>query len=331
MFRLWNKRFVLLLESDVVEEILEGLGEIIGKALGGVWENISKKLWDVFLTWVVDSVNEFCATIITQISHAPLLLFAEPSVQAILDFFSYLGWALFIMGLVLAVFEICIEYQSAGHFNIKRQFLPPLIGLFAVMLFDTVPILLYQLAVDQQSALMELVIVGSGVGGNSLANLQTGGIALIHNMSGGDGVLMGTLLYCLILLIVYIYSVVKVFFANIKRGGILFAMIAVGSLYMISIPRGYTDGFWSWAKQIVGLCVTTVLQNVILCLGCVIVSKSNILVGIGVMLAASEVPRIAGHFGLDTSSKASFSSIAYSANSAISAARGISQLASKAV
>ena len=35
-------------------------------------------------------------------------------------------------------------------------------------------------------------------------------------------------------------SVVKVFFANLKRGGILLIQIAVGSLYMFSVPRGYT-------------------------------------------------------------------------------------------
>ena len=39
------------------------------------------------------------------------------------------------------------------------------------------------------------------------------------------------------------FCVIKIVFANIKRGGILLCQIAVGSLYMFSIPRGYTDGF----------------------------------------------------------------------------------------
>lgn len=46
---------------------------------------------------------------------------------------------------------------------------------------------------------------------------------------------------------------IKVFFANLKRGGILLIQIAVGSLYMFSIPRGYTDGFTQWMKQVIGL------------------------------------------------------------------------------
>lgn len=45
-------------------------------------------------------------------------------------------------------------------------------------------------------------------------------------------------------------------FANLKRGGILLIQISVGSLYLFSVPRGYTDGFISWCKQVVGLCLT---------------------------------------------------------------------------
>jgi hypothetical protein len=61
-----------------------------------------------------------------------------------------------------------------------------------------------------------------------------------------------------------IYAVVKVFFSNLKRGGILLIQIAVGSLYMFSVPRGYIDGFVQWCKQIVGLCLTAFLQVTIL-------------------------------------------------------------------
>lgn len=60
-------------------------------------------------------------------------------------------------------------------------------------------------------------------------------------------------LFCIILMA---YAVIKVFFANLKRGGILLIQIAVGSLYMFSVPRGYLDGFYQWCKQVVGLCLT---------------------------------------------------------------------------
>lgn len=43
-------------------------------------------------------------------------------------------------------------------------------------------------------------------------------------------------------MILFGYCTVKVVFANIKRGGIMLCQIAVGSLYLFSVPRGYTDG-----------------------------------------------------------------------------------------
>ena len=72
------------------------------------------------------------------------------------------------------------------------------------------------------------------------------------------------LLFAMILMA---YAVIKVFFSNLKRGGILLIQIAVGSLYMFSIPRGYTDGFTQWCKQVIGLCLTAFLQSTILVAG----------------------------------------------------------------
>lgn len=316
------------LEASWIEKVLTGIGDAIGGALGKVWENISQTIWDKFVSFLVNAINELAEKIITEFTSAPMKLFSLPVVEGLLVFFQQLGWLLLITGTVLAVFDICIEYQSMGHFNIKRQFLPLAVGLFAVNLFTKLPILLYQFAVDQQGALMDLILLLNSGSGTTWQDLQTNALTKIFQMNTGTSI--GTMLYVAILIIVYIYSIVKVFFSNIKRGGILFTMIGVGSLYMISIPRGYTDGFWSWSKQVVGLCVTTVLQNVLLYLGCIVTLNTDILLGIGVMLAAGEVPRIAGQFGLDTSTRANFSSIAYTANSAISLARSGNQIMSAA-
>ena len=54
-------------------------------------------------------------------------------------------------------------------------------------------------------------------------------------------------------MIAFAYCVIKIFFANIKRGGILLIQMAVGALYMFSVPRGYQDGFNQWMKQIAAL------------------------------------------------------------------------------
>ena len=73
------------------------------------------------------------------------------------------------------------------------------------------------------------------------------------------------LLFCIILMA---YAVIKVFFANLKRGGHLCSFkLQWAVLYMFSVPRGYTDGFIQWCKQIIGLCLTAFLQSTILIAG----------------------------------------------------------------
>jgi hypothetical protein len=126
------------------------------------------------------------------------------------------------------------------------------------------------------------------------------------------------------------YAVVKVFFANLKRGGILLIQIAVGSLYMFSVPRGYIDGFMQWCKQVIGLCLTAFLQATILVAG-LLVFKDHLLLGLGLMLSAGEVPRIAGTFGLDTTTRANLMSAVYTVQSAVNTTRTIAQAVSSGV
>ena len=126
-------------------------------------------------------------------------------------------------------------------------------------------------------------------------------------------------LFCLILMA---YAVIKVFFSNLKRGGILLIQIAVGSLYMFSVPRGYGDGFIQWCKQVIGLCLTAFLQATILVAG-LMVFKDHALLGLGLMLSAGEIPRIAGAFGLDTTTKANLTSAVYTAQSAVNITRTV--------
>ena len=129
------------------------------------------------------------------------------------------------------------------------------------------------------------------------------------------------LLFAMILMA---YAVIKVFFSNLKRGGILLIQIAVGSLYMFSIPRGYTDGFTQWCKQVIGLCLTAFLQATILVAGLMVFSDKALL-GLGLMLAAGEVPRTAGAFGLDTTTRANIMSAVYTAQAAVNTTRTIVQ------
>ena len=133
----------------------------------------------------------------------------------------------------------------------------------------------------------------------------------------------------LFILVMMGYAVIKCFFANLKRGGILLIQIAVGSLYMFSVPRGYMDGFVQWCKQIIGLCLTTFLQTTILSAG-LLVLREHALLGLGLMLSAGEVPRICGAFGLDTSTRANVIAAVNAAQTAVNTTRTVVQVAGAA-
>lgn len=91
---------------------------------------------------------------------------------------------------------------------------------------------------------------------------------------------------------------------------------------MFSIPRGYLDGFVGWMKQVIGLCLTAFLQSTILIAG-LMIFRDHALMGVGLMLSAGEVPRIAGNFGVDTTTKANVMSAVYTAQAAVSTTRTI--------
>ena len=97
---------------------------------------------------------------------------------------------------------------------------------------------------------------------------------------------------------------------------------------MFSVPRGYTDGFVGWCKQVIGLCLTAFLQTTLLFLG-LLTWQTDFILAIGVMLAANEVPRIAGNFGLETSSKANLMGAVYATQSAINITKSIGKAVAK--
>ena len=258
-------------------------------------------------------------------------LFGLSWVQAVVTFFNQLGWALFAVSVVVSAFECAIEY-SAGRGNLQQTALNILKGFLAVSLFSTLPVHLYSLSVTLQGKFSaEITGLGTSIGEvgqqiiedfaaiGSLSELMEAGIASASHL--GLTVLTSPimLIFCIIAMA---YAVLKVFFANLKRGGILLIQIAVGSLYMFSIPRGYVDGFTQWMKQVIGLCLTAFLQATILVAG-LLAFRTHLLLGLGLMLSAGEVPRIAGTFGLDTTTRANIMSAVYTAQAAVNTTKAV--------
>lgn len=297
-----------------------------------IWDFVAETVLGQIVDWFYGQVMGFLGNFFAEMGNMGVELFELSWVQSIVLFFSYLAWALYGTGLVVACFECGIEYSS-GRGNIREAALNAIKGFMAVSLFTVVPIRLYELSVTMQASLTAGITgYGTSIGQVATEIIDTlNGAGILSDLTAGSYFGFASItspimmLFCIILMA---YAVIKVFFANLKRGGILLIQIAVGSLYMFSVPRGYTDGFIQWCKQIIGLCLTAFLQATILIAG-LMVFKDHALLGLGLMLSAGEIPRIAGAFGLDTTTRANIMSAVYTAQAAVNTTKTVVQAVSK--
>lgn len=305
---------------DWIQDLINGVGNAISSALTSVWQSISSSIWGEFMRWCYTISYNALSDFFSMMTGIGADLFDLSWVEAALRFFSLFGWGLFLAGLVVAIFDIAIEYQSMGRVNIKRQVLPFIWGLLAVNLFTTVPVHLFRFCVNLQNTFAQDLaqsVIGMNMSLEEVA--QNALVMFIPNAQAFANPLLS-----LLMLICLGYCVVKCFFSNVKRGGILLTQIAVGSLHMFSLPRGYTEGFTGWCKQIIALCFTTFMQTTLLYMG-LITMQTHQLIGLGVMLAANEVPRIAQQFGLDTSMRVNAMSAVHTTTSVINIGRAIAK------
>ena len=296
-----------------------------------IWDFVANTVLGQILDWCYSQIVGFLGNFFSEMGGMGAELFEMSWVQSIVLFFSYLGWALYGVGLVVACFECGVEY-SGGRGNVRETVLNAIKGFLAVSLFTQIPVRLYVLAISLQADLTAGI---TGYGSTSIGEAAkealtdyrvVDSIVELGNPTpiGGFGSNPTSGLMLLFSLILMAYAVIKVLLANLKRGGILLIQIAVGSLYMFSVPRGYGDGFFQWCKQIIGLCLTAFLQATILVAG-LMVFKSHALLGLGLMLSAGEIPRIAGAFGLDTTTRANIMSAVYMAQTAVNMTRTVVQ------
>ena len=269
-------------------------------------------IWNALVEWIYNTVFDAVADLFTSMNNMGAEIFSLSWVNAVVRLFTLFGWALFTVGVVGAVFEVAIESQS-GRVSIKGAALNVLKGFFACALIGVLPVELYKFCVSLQNSFAgDLTRIFSSAQGTTIGEIAVFILRAVFRL----GTPSEPVLKLLFFLLAFSYCTIKVFFANIKRGGILLIQIAVGSLYMFSVPRGFTDGFVMWIKQVIASCLTAFLQSVMLVCG-LILFKDHWIMGLGVMLAAGEIPRIAGMFGLETSARPNINGVINTAQSAV--------------
>ena len=305
---------------DWLGDIFSGIGDLLGDALASLGGAISNSIFDAILKWWYEMIYTAVADFFSQMSGMGAEIFELPWVQATIRLFTLFGWSLFAAGTVVAIFDVAIEYQS-GRANIKSAALNILKGFFACSLIGIVPVELYKFCITLQNRFSHDLtgILVDGVtldlAGESTSVLE-GCFAISVDVTFG--------LLNLLCLIAFAYCVISIFFQNIKRGGILLVQMSVGALYMFSLPRGYADGFNQWMKQVAAICLTAFMQTTLLFLG-LLTFPDHMLMGLGIMLAANEVPRIAQQFGLDSSVKVNMMSVVHATTTAVNISRAVAK------
>lgn len=272
------------------------------------------------LQWFYETIYGAVADFFTMMGNMGADIFDLDWVKATIKLFTLFGWALFVVGVVVAVFDVAIEYQS-GRANVKTTAINILKGFFACSLIGIVPVELYKFCISLQNTFShDLSRIFAGTQSLDLASQSMSVLQGSFEVSTQ----VNFNLFNLLALIAFAYCVIKIFFANIKRGGILLIQMAVGSLYMFSVPRGYADGFNQWMKQVAAICLTAFMQTTLLYLG-LLTFPGNMLLGLGIMLAANEVPRIAQQFGLDSSVKVNIMSVVHATTTAVNLTRSVAR------
>lgn len=309
---------------DWLGDIISGIGDSIGNVFETLGQQISNVIWNTMLQWFYETIYGAVADFFTMMGNMGADIFDLDWVKATIKLFTLFGWALFVAGVVVAIFDVAIEYQC-GRANIKTTSINILKGFFACSLIGIVPVELYKFCISLQNTFsQDLSRIFAGTQSLDLASQSMSVLQGSFEVSTQ----VSFNLFNLLALIAFAYCVIKIFFANIKRGGILLIQMAVGSLYMFSVPRGYADGFNQWMKQVAAICLTAFMQTTLLFLG-LLTFPTNMLLGLGIMLAANEVPRIAQQFGLDSSVKVNMMSVVHATTTAVNLTRSVARATGK--
>lgn len=306
---------------DWIGDLIDSIVGAIQDGFEFIGETITSTIWTTMLRWFYETIYDAVADFFELIGNMGADIFDLGWVQATVKLFTLFGWALFVAGLVVAVFDVAVEYQN-GRANIKTTAINVLKGFFACSLIGVVPIELYKFCITLQNTFAHDLAALGGASQSFELGVTAKGVLVGSFFAGNLSSQLG--LFTLLCLIAFAYCVVKIFFQNIKRGGILLVQMAVGSLYMFSVPRGYTDGFVQWMKQVAAICLTAFMQTTLLYLG-LMTFPQNMLLGLGIMLSANEVPRIAQQFGLDSSVRVNMMSVVHATTTAVNLTRSIAR------
>ena len=114
-----------------------------------IWDFVASAGFDQLLDWIHATLVDLFSDFFTMMNGMGVEIFEFTWVQALLLFFEKIAWALYAVGLVLAMFETAIAYQN-GRGSIQNTALNLIKGFFAASLVTTLPVEAYKFAISLQ-------------------------------------------------------------------------------------------------------------------------------------------------------------------------------------
>lgn len=263
--------------------------------------DLTKDLHYTIAQFMSIGLASWSTDIINQNNNYTTSLFDNSMVTNFLFFIESFAGLLLVSGIAFAVFDFAVSVGEGERVSPINLLLNLFKGLLASLLITTLPVSLLIFTNHICNLICQAFTNDSAI--NFIVQFNSSDSSA--NFFSGWG-------FAIFMIIAFI-CVIKVFLANIKRGGILIIQMFVGALHLFSIPRGYLDSFSGWCKQDIGICATSFISNILIVLGAVVYCTQDgadvwdLILAAGVMLAAAEAPRILQQFGLDTSVKANVS------------------------
>ena len=135
--------------SDAVDWIGDGISSLWGNTIGNVTDAVGDWIWETMFEWLFNLIYGAVADLFEFINGTTSDIFELSWVQAFISLFQSLAWMLFVCGLIVAVFDTAIAYES-GQANIKNTCLNVLKGFMAASLVTVIPQRLYSFCVATQ-------------------------------------------------------------------------------------------------------------------------------------------------------------------------------------
>lgn len=77
-----------------------------------IFDFVADVVLDQIVDWIYGKIISFLNDFFAMMNNMGVELFELPWIQAVTTFFGYLGWTLFVVGIVVGAFECAIEYQG---------------------------------------------------------------------------------------------------------------------------------------------------------------------------------------------------------------------------